>query len=911
MTLRRVALVLVLVAAGCKSAAGRPGVRLAKPSGVAFFQGYTQKTPGSVRPYVAIASSRGDELRLIDAVDDTVVMSPSGITALSVPVDPRPALLASGSLHDPDTSGATPVERPWLLASASTGMVTVPQAGTNASVVTSQIQVVATWNPATVVDRSQTISLADYAAVADAVVLSMAVAARPMDDGTGTWVPTPGEARLLVGLSGGRLMVFDFVRDGADQTSIVAGPATPVIQDLGFEPVSLAVSPDLVHVYVATPDPIGTVEGVAELDMTAPDGAWTVRALDARAPTTHVAAGLVGEFVNFRTDQLANPSPPPWQAAPVESDLFTLPVPRVYAALDSRKCGRNNRVACGIAVIDPVAGGLMPDPAQPPTTASITPKQSYLAPIQVPGTVLDMVLVPPPAVPPSDVTNNILTNPPQPPMMVVAPSSGRRLTSMLLSVTSSDGRVYVVDVGHWAAPSDVSIINTYSEKSTTTRTRVVTAVNGLPYVGVNPDGTPIYQPAGTAYVALWSDSDLPLSFTNSPTDVPAGYGLQPDYLYDTSGMVLQPHVTPGYTGSDTWNVTYQGLLPGLNSRVGQVSLSTSGTNQVTGWAAMQDPTGLATGDPFRDVVRLYDPTLGVHVGDVVLVAAVEPDANNPICPAGYFEMQVTDFLYPSPAYPGGAVMLANRTCQDNFGNPVACPGDPSCLGGRGVSNVWLTIRAGAMVLTGASVGYAGRPPIVTDPTVAPLFRFEYADEDSLSCPMLDAGAPWPPLAACDAACRSQCEQLALARKARRFYYVTSSLVCDGWSGPYKQMCADTWRNLAWPITTGPVLAFRVGLNVRYLDDNGSYDNHPSYYGTTVRDATLALTTASGVSPMFRIPRVNTTATGSVMPTGLAVFDRSATTGNADDGVRVYASYPGNQVLDFTPAGTLTDITVIR
>ena len=66
------------------------------PQGVAAYYGYAIDQPGTRRALVAVANTRGDDPRLIDAVTDQVLSAPTVVSALMVPTEPRPSLIASG-----------------------------------------------------------------------------------------------------------------------------------------------------------------------------------------------------------------------------------------------------------------------------------------------------------------------------------------------------------------------------------------------------------------------------------------------------------------------------------------------------------------------------------------------------------------------------------------------------------------------------------------------------------------------------------------------------------------------------------------------------------------------------------------------------------------------------------------------
>ena len=838
MSARQLLLAALAMLAACGGTSSRPGVRLNGPSAIAVFRGVTTRDAANLRSYMAIANERGDDLRLLDAVDGKAVLAPGLVMSLSVPTAPRPALLAAGSLAD---EGAPKAD---LLAVAPAGLAACDR--TAPTRLAGCIQVVATWDPATAVDSALTIDLATLAGGlhADAEVLSLAVVPVPVDDGAGGWKAAAGKARLVAGLSGGRLLLADFVRATGGEEILPAG--TAAVHAVGFDPVSLSASPDLRHVYAATPDPVAGVEGVAELDLSgAVDALPGTRAIAAGAPTRLVLAATVREFAGM-PDPTSPKSPKPDQYGPQ--------VLRVYAALEPTRCGLDWPVACGIAVLDPALGGPAPDPAG---------ELPGRAPIPILGQPLAMAAVYPPTWGGGTLEGDPVNPPAAPAPLVVALQKlnvplGLRWASTLAAVASSKGQVALLDLGKSAQVTSQSLV--YN----TTYTRTTSASGEV--IRVLPDGTANPPEAGLPFLGLWDDRDPSQPATVVKTR-------------DPTTMRALVRLTPGYTTSEGWLLTWQGRLPGLTGVKAHLEVGAAGV----AWLAVQQATGLAPpAEPFRHVARLYDVRLGLRPGDVV---EVTPD--DAACP-DTFDLTVTSLLPPDAAlHPGGAVAVSGAL--------------PDCLV-RAPQAAAATFRSGGLLLAGTSSGYAGRPQIDT------TFALRWEDEAALTCPMLQ-GAAWPP-PACDDACRDQCERLLLARKARRLAYVAEDCtpVAESTS---RAACEARWAHL-WtaevkqlePNPVGPVIAFRPG----WVDEEGGA---PDPTLAPRRGTVLRIDTESALEPASRLPLSSGTANGDVLPSGLATFDRSATTGAAADGVRVLASYPSNLVLDFTPADASSAVTVHR
>ena len=821
-------LLAVVAFAGCAKNTSRPSAKMNGPQGVAVYQGFGTDQPGVLRPLVAVANTRGDDLRIIDAVTDKVLAGPTVVEALSVPTEPRPSLIAAGSLHDQSTAGAN-VLKADLLVVAPRGLVVSDTGGFGAV-----IQSIVTWDAQARV--KQTIELGGLAP--DGALTALLVAPVWEEPTPGVLQKAANKARVLASTTTGELVSILATRDPDDATNptnaIVLGP--PVAQPLGFACLDLALSTDGKRIYAATLDPIpgpGGVLGVAEFDNTVAAGPMPVRALSAPLGTTVVAAIEVRGFQDNTTD-------------PDFDTLDPLRLPRVYAVLDPAGCGRDRSMPCGIAVFDPALGTLAADPAG---------ELPYQLPIQVPGEVVDIAVSGPPVK--TDKEGYLKFD----------PGSGLRWTQAFAGVATTSGRIYLVDLSHYG------VGNALSPLVGSSATRVINSASYLPTTD-------------SAAIGIWWE---PLPTEGTPAELPS---VQFDSLA-LRGIA----VTPGYTSSETFTITYQGKLPGLSSRRA-VAHVTSGAPS---WIAIQDATGL-TGpgtSPWRSVARLYDPRLAVRVGDFIDVEAFPGGT----CPGGTFEMQVSALLPPDPVlYPGGAVAVTPSASQ--------VPGaDPACLPQGQDSVVTVSFMARDLVLTGTVAGYAGRPDIVFgSPETATRFEFKYVDERTLACPIMpDDPQAWPPaagdIAACEAdvaTCRATCERLVLARRARRSFYMTDG--CPPVTGTGTDNCRLRWERffgLSFPMPKGPVVAFKVGVT------------DPDQGAVLKRGAYLFFNTGSGFLPGSRAPSAAATGTGATAPYGVTLFDRSAVTNVANDGIHGYAAFADNLVLDFAPWSNVAPSTTIR
>jgi hypothetical protein len=837
--LTRLAPGLALLAAACSSAAGSQLADVKGPMSVVAFLGKTHEKLGRVVPYLAVAASRGNELRIFDPETDAVVRSPGVAFPLSVPTLTRPLYLAAAPLSDFEVDPATgepvvdpttgePIPLPDVLLVAGPGHV---------------VQLVSTWEEPTATEPDlgmRVVAEWDLSPWAGegAEILSMVGAPVP-----GTVVAPPGavpiapavagRGRVLIGFSGssdgqgGKLVVLDFERDpNASVAGQVRLSAPPFVQHLGFDPVALSLSPDHFHLYCATLDPVTdtgggrTVFGVGEVTM-ATDASfpWTVRGLDATAPTTLVASAILGE----RIEEVSSADPP-----------FGAPVPRVYAALDTSGCGIDRSIACGIVTLDPVAGGLAAEIGLP---GEGVPAPTYRAPMQVPGVPLAIAV----AMPPLTGDAQTLSQGPTPkypgaveqPVQRVYPGSGPRRTTALMVVATAAGQSFILDLGRTWIPDDVAIIADAS-----TRTKVTVALS-------TPGEVPTPPPPEGAGGRIVLDS----------------LSVPPVKITDDSLLPTAIAVTPGFTRAESWEVVYQGALPNLLSRFGVIS-------KVSGpapWLAIQRDAATAGAPPaWVPGANLYDPRLGIHVGDVVAFTVLPATADPcpPVAPATFHEAVVADLLPPDAVnYPGGAVQLGPAGGQTEA--------EAFCIFGTGTSSrdtvpVVATIGASEYVLAGSVTGYAGRPAKGVE------FSLAWAEEGPLlaDCPLLQEPPP-SPLPACDPACRAQ-----------------ASPPCEGGG-----KCYASYPDMSDPLQAGPVLRFTLDV-----DESA---------GALTPRAKLSFSTQSGIAPMSRRPSILSQGTSAIS------FDKSRYAGKEGLGTVFYVTYLGDLVLELPPGDPAANAGTIR
>ncbi|HEX9401922.1 MAG TPA: hypothetical protein VF912_17565 [Anaeromyxobacter sp.] len=753
-----------LAACGSKTATP-PGLLLNEPAAVAVFRGVTSKhgvDPANpvhpYHPYLAIANAGGNDLSIVDAVDDSLVDAPVPLRGLVYPVPARPMLLASGDLGD---------RKPDLLVAVSSG--------------DSSLQIIRTW--------------AADGAVEGEVDLGgdiLALVALPFDPGA------PGAVKIAAALAGERIAVVAFTRSSAgDGTGIDVTTAQGSVATsgaLGFQPVDLAATPGVPgFVWAATRDDLGGgVHGAAGIDVASTP--FLAQVLDARAPTRLVAAARLAE----RGPGAAGLDPATWAT--------TAPAVRVYAVLDESGCGLYGPIDCGLVALDPAIGGLAAGLAPAgPTEAAFRP------PIPIVAGAFALAAAQPPFAPPS-AADPIYAGT----FLRVATNLGARASTAAAAVAGADGAVSFVDLGRWELPSQ----------------QVVHANVKATLAASQAPGSPV--------VDQWLVIHDP------------GNGTTVSHA-DPTGLSSAVTVTPGYTPTDRWTVTHEGLLPGLASRRAE-----SGDDGGAPWLALQ----VHDGSVFSEVVRLFDPTLGVHVGDTVVIDATG------LGTCATFEASVAALSQPDTSRPGGAVRLAKKLPTN-----AAWDACVDALVVPGAAHLLASVRAGGYVLvrgTGASAIHVGRPALG-----AP-FAVAWQDEATLATTcLLPPAQPWPAtpgaVASCpDSPCRSDCEDLVRARLARRVGYVTETCGSDA-------TCLARWPGL--PDVSGPALAFTLALETA---------------AAPPRDLALVVTTSDGRVAFRVVP-----PSGSpVDPRGVTAFDRSPW--SPASGVRFLVPFAAGLVLDTSP-----------
>ncbi len=817
------AMLLLLAGAACTSPTNLALANFHEPLAVAAFQGRTNRYPGSTTAYVAVASARGDELRIIDPVENKPVLSPGRAFPLSIPTLPGPALLAATPLGD----GALPD----LLVVASAG--------------SEELQVVATWE-----ETSRVGAAVDLLAAMGAGARIVALAAAPAFDAAGAVVP--GRARVYVATSPppgapltqkGGIVVVEFAR-GSDGLSIAEAGA-PASHSLTFLPVALAVplgtqvrNGALVQVttgpqlYIATPDVIApSVHGVAEVDTRSADP-WTATALDAGGPTTLVAAATVGE----RTVDAPGGHPVNDPDPTIAKD-FGQATLRVYAAMDPIGCGMDQAVACGIATLDPQKGGRAADFVDPTKPRAI---------IGIPGEIRTMAIAFPPAAGAWDKTANPdgqrADQADGQPLIRLGPVSGTSWTTAVMAVGSATGVDNLVDLGNGVTANDASLLR---------------------------GGARVQVSSAVAILSAGSTADSPVVGLWAPPAAPTAVTI------DSTQLMGAADVWPGFTPDETFTLTWQGLLPTLAGRQAIV-----GNTGDAVWVGIRTAAG-----PPEQWASLSDGALGIHEvgfrgavdGDILAVAPVDGVVNGVACP--YVEVPIRGFADPATGAAGGPALLLKQPPQSSETLYCLDPGP----GARYVAEV--SVLSSGLVLTGAHLGYLGRPAIDTDGT-HPAFALAEQDE-----------SPGGALAtACQGGDRGSCEDLAIARKVRRLFYpadlcdpASTTFACSFFPG----LVNPVFPGLAGPSATASALTFRAGVHA------------PHGETAPVRGAEVVLTTISGMLPAGRRPSPLS------IPTSAAALDRSVLAGHENDGTGFYVAYHGDAVLEFAPGHTSADVVTVR
>lgn len=826
-----------LLAAGLLAALGAAGCGGSTPATPpAAFQ-----QPSSIAAFQGYTIDAPSALRPYFAVananrNDLALVDASDDTPVDAPIDIR--------------SVVVPVpDRPALLAAASLGdgkadLLVVVAGGD------SVVQVVTTWDPSNVVHSEPTVPAPGAPLAVDLGADVLALAA----------VPSPaGTARVAAALAGRRLAIVEYEREVvATDPVIVRGEAIALVSStvtapLAFQPLALAALPDdpdvadlQTELYAATLDELvagSGVFGVAAIPASLDAGG--IRPLDARGPTRLVAAARLRERDGTSTahDVSAFPGGP---------------VPRVYAVLDEGGCGRTRRIDCGVVALDPTktTGG----DAIPEDWAG---RMTYRAPMRLPARPLALAVARPTAAPPSPELPVY-----QDPFMRLFAGATERATTGVAAVPTEDGSVYFLDLG-----------------------RFEVTLNGSPLAA-----RVVQPPTAADPIAgerLW--------FVNrAGTAFPETAALAADEI----------DVTPGYTPTDVWTVTYQGLLPDLGVRGGGTAAPRLGEAALHGsgapWIALQVGDGPpAAGRAVREVVRLFHPALGVHPGDLVVVqrAGIEPapPAENPACPED-LELTIAELLVPAAEYPGGAVLVTPpvppNACYDALLARIGSTG--------GLTGLSISIRSAGLVLSGALTGYAGRPQLgVRYEVESP----EATDEDALAaaCPIADWDGAFPVTvdatcggSGCDRSATGACEQLVLARRARRAYHL--SWPCDA-------ECQARFPGVTFPQGNGPVIAFTV--EVQPMEPEPCTTLPCAAPGTPARGMSVSVSANGGVGPPSAINLLGARPTPAApfRTSGAIAFDRSPVSPGA--GYRFLVAYPSDLVYDVSPSVTPVDQILIR
>lgn len=628
-----------------------------------------------------------------------------------------------------------------------------------------------------------------------------------------------GSVKVVAALAGEQLAVVTFPRVAgslaidvaAAQASVVTSPA------LGFQPLQLAAVhlPPRGPAAAPSPDPAERSRVYAAT-------------FDPIGPTSVHGVAMIDLANNFQVTALDARAPTRLVAAGFlgggegiaapDPSLFGTPVTRVYAVLDESGCGLDAAIGCGLVALDPATHQLV---ATGPTAAtSAVWSAGFAAPIPV-GHIMALGFSGPPVVAPPGEPQFAGT------LMRFAVPNYTWATSGAIGVASSDGFLTFVDAGRWVVPSNQRVYDAVGAKVASTR----------------PASTP-----GLQFLTLVLDAEPPVTIAHT----------------DAVGLSTAVKVTGGYTPTDRWVVVHEGVLPGLSSRHAQM-FDDAGTPAM----ALQVP-----GQPAQQVVRLWDPTLGVTAGDIVVI---EPSG---LGTCGTFEATVAELVAPSAAFPGGYARLGHRSPGVSPAVPTwdrcialmhAASTDPAAA----VSYL-ATIRAGRYVLLrGATTQqHVGRPEIGKRFAVSWVDEETRLNETDLAaiCKLPPARA-WPGLSPgglcvgdcdCVGSCRDACERLVRSRLARRIGYVADPATRE---------------------QVGPAIAFKLGLVL------------PRETTPPPRDIALVIDTNDGRAP----DRFSVSAGFAVDPRGVSVFDRTPYDPAA--GVRFLVPWAGGAVLDASPSNT--------
>jgi hypothetical protein len=218
----------------------------------------------------------------------------------------------------------------------------------------------------------------------------------------------------------------------------------------------------------------------------------------------------------------------------------------------------------------------------------------------------------------------------------------------------------------------------------------------------------------------------------------------------------------------------------------------------------------------------------------------------------------------------------------------------------------VSIRAAALVLTGTASGYGGRPELGVP------YRLEYpsaTDEDALAaaCPLADWDGSFPVTVdatcgggGCDRTPTGPCEQLVLARKARRAYHL--SWPCDA-------ECQARFPGVAFPQGNGPVIALEV--DVQPVEPELCAVPSCATPGVVARDMSVSVGVNGGIGPPSAVALLGARPSPAApfRTSGAISFDRSPVSPGA--GYRFLVAYPSDLVYDVSPSVTPVDQVLVR
>jgi hypothetical protein len=563
--------------------------------------------------------------------------------------------------------------------------------------------------------------------------------------------------------------------------------ATPgALSTLTFEVSSLSQGADLGVIFAGSLDPTVGVAGIA-----LPGGA-VLASCATPAPVKAVAAVSYGSW-----------DPATWPADPAGAL-----VERVIAAPLESDCGEGKSVRCGLlsvvptfsAATPPVLTALALEPTWIPADKRVATDETHLIPLALPAPIDGLL-----------ATGRAATN-----LLPLVPGVGTGTTGLAV-VAAADGGVYPIDLARWTLASSTTA--TTGDGRTRVSAASADAVNG-------------------SRIALWKlDKGL--------NRIASSLSSKSADLLDKARV----RVTPGFTPDDAWTLTWQGVLPGLDTRGAVLGRDATGP-----WLAVQ--VDLGTGP--TAVANLG--ALDVRPGDLV-----ELGGYGSACPAGT-RVEVLDVV---TGVAGAAADAAHLRGLSGGALPACLASVPAS--GSTVEEV-ATFRAAGLVLTGERHGYAGRVPHTNTTADVPgivtgrrLFHVYDGCADGSEC-----ATRWRDGTIYDLA----------------FPFPTGATVG------------------ATTLDTGETPALVLGLAAGFVTVDAAgvqtVTAVPPVQGTALR-----FTTKSGLVAAARRPIIDGTPVASTLPTGIAL--RDPVTG----AVSVHVSYTAGLVMLFNTGEAADKVAVLR